>query len=118
MNPNNILPTGKILPQLTKEQALKLAKSKVWEKWDDEQIVRFQLYQDRLCMDFGRFHQAIEKVLGRPVWTHEFAQIDLIRLEYEGIRKKPTLEEIMGQIPKEKLILAVVSPKDTEEKEK
>jgi len=110
MDKNRILPTGKILPQLKRAQALKLAKSKEWEKWDDERIVRFQLYQDRLCMDFDRFHKAIEKVLGRPIWTHEFAQINLIRLEYEGIRKKPTLGEIMGQIPREKLILAVISP--------
>ena len=66
--------------------------------------MKLQLYQDKLCVPFSVFHEAIEKVLGRPVWTHEFAQIEKIRLEFEGIRAKPTLQEIMNQIPEEKRI--------------
>jgi len=34
-------------------------------------------------MDFGDFHEAIEKVLGRPVWTHEFARPQILRDEFE-----------------------------------
>ena len=59
-----------MMEQLTEEQAIEFAKRKVYEDWTDEQIVRFQLFQKKLCMDFGRFHQAIEKVLDRPVYTH------------------------------------------------
>ena len=82
-----------------------------WKTWDDDTIVRFQLYQDRLCMDFSRFHEAVEKVLGRPVWTHEFGQPELLRAEYEGARTPPTFEEILAMIPAEKLMVVEVPTK-------
>jgi hypothetical protein len=44
---------------------------------------------------FDRFHQATEKVLGRPVFTHEFA-FNCIKEEYLGIREAPTFDEIVG----------------------
>ena len=50
------------MEQLTKEQAIAFAESGEWKSWTDEQIVRFQLFQDKLCMDFGRFHEAMEIV--------------------------------------------------------
>lgn len=58
---------------LTEEQAIRLAETKFWETMTDHDIAKFQLFEDRLCMPFGVFHRAIEKALGRPVWTHEFA---------------------------------------------
>ena len=91
--------------QLTQEQAIAFAKSDVWKSFTYEQIVALQLFQRRLCVPFDVFHEAIEKVLGRPVWTHEFASPELLKLEYLGIRAKPSLEEIMNLIPKDKLIL-------------
>jgi hypothetical protein len=95
------------MKQLTKEQAVALAQSKVWQDWTDEEIVRFQLFQDRLCMNFSRFHEAVEKVLDRPVFTHEFATrfIDDLKKEYLGVKKAPTLEEIINLIPEEKRIV-------------
>ena len=109
MNPNRAIGVGKLLPQITREQAIKLAESGVWKTWDDEKIVKFQLYQDRMAMDFDRFHQALEKCLGRSVCTHELADIESIRMEFEGIKAKPTFDEIMALIPKDKLI-PVVTP--------
>ena len=95
------------MKQLSKEEAIKFAKSEVWKTWTPEQIVALQLFQERLCLSFDVFHKAIEKVLGRPIWTHEFAFVEKLRLEYLGIRKKPTLNEIFKLIPKEKRILIV-----------
>ncbi len=93
--------------QLTREQAIAIAESKVWEKWNNEQIVRFQLFQDRLCVPFSRFHEAVEKVLNRPVYTHEFGTEGVIGLkkEYLGVKKAPTFEEIIDLIPKEKQLI-------------
>ena len=68
-------------------------------------IVMFQLFQNRLCMDFGDFHEAIEKVLGRPVYTHEFAHPENLQQELLGDKPAPTLEEIIDLIPKEKRII-------------
>lgn len=30
------------------------------------------------CANFSDFHGDVEKRLGRPVWTHEFANLDLV----------------------------------------
>lgn len=92
------------MEQLTKQRAIAFAQSGDWKLWTDEQIVRFQLFQDKLCIDFGRFHEAIENVLGRHVWTHEFADIDRIKQEYLGTKPTPTFEEIIDMIPAEKRI--------------
>jgi hypothetical protein len=90
---------------MTRDEAIALAESGVWKEWTDQEIVVFQLYEEKLCMDFSRFHEAVEKVLGRPVWTHEFAEIGRLRAEFEGTRQSPTIAEIMGIIPPEKLIV-------------
>lgn len=100
------------MEQFTEQQAKDFYKSKVWKSWTLEQIVNLQLYQDRLCVPFNLFHKAIEKVLERPVWTHEFAFPDKLRLEFEGIWAKPTLQEIMDLIPEEKRIIIVAPKKD------
>lgn len=91
--------------QLTQEQAIELAKSNVWKNWTSEQVVRFQLFQKKLCMDFSHFHKCTEDVLGRSVFTHEFADRDSIVLEYLGEKEAPSLDEIINMIPSEKRLL-------------
>jgi len=90
------------MEQLTQEQAIAFAKSDIWKEWSDQQIVELQLFQRRLCVDFSRFHQAIESVLGRPVYTTEFGNPDRLIKEYFGENPKPTFQEIMNLIPEEK----------------
>ena len=72
---------------MTKEEAIKMYNSNWWEDKTPEEIVKFQLYEDRLCMPFDKFHEAIEKALGRSVWTHEFADHEGLITEFEGKRK-------------------------------
>lgn len=92
------------MKQLTSEQAIEFAKSGIWKDWSAEQIVRFQLFQTMLCMDFSSFHQAMEVVLKRPVFTHEFAS-HALKEEYLGTKEPPTYQEIIDLIPKEKLLI-------------
>ena len=94
---------------ITKDQAVKLGQSGWWKNKSSYEIVLFQLFERKLCMDFGAFHEALEKELGRPVWTHELA------LNYEGIKKefigdkpKPSFEEIMELIPEAKRIVVAI----------
>ena len=96
------------MKQLTKEQAIAIFNGGEWKDWSDEEIVKFQLYQDRLCVPFDKFHEAMESVLGRPVWTHEFANRKRLTEEYEGTRPAPTFEEILNLIPEEKRIVLTV----------
>lgn len=92
---NNIKP----VPQLSQEQATSIFESKEWESWSAEEIVRFQLFQTRLCIPFRKFHESVEAVLGRPVYTHEFAYPDNLINEYIGKKESPTLKEIIELIP-------------------
>lgn len=96
------------MTELTKEEAIKLVETKWWEGADNYNIVKFQLFTDKLCMPFDVFHEAIESVLNRPVFTHEFAYVDDLRKEFLGEKQTPTFEEIINLIPKEKRLFIVV----------
>ncbi len=97
------------MKQLTEEQAIKFYDSKEWQNWDNEQIVRLQLFQKKLCVNWSSFHEAMEDVLGRPVFTHEFAFADRLKQEYLGGKKKPTLDEIIDLIPEDKRVIITCS---------
>ena len=91
--------------QLTTEQAIAMADSGVWKEWTAEQVVRFQLFQEKLCMDFSHFKKCMQDVLGRPVFTHEFAFRDELVKEYLGAKETPSFEDILNLIPKEKRLV-------------
>ena len=95
--------------QLTKEQAIKFYHSEVWKDMTDRQIVELQLFQDKLCMPFDTFWDAINAVFGRSVMRHEFAASNCPNLiaEFLGEKEPPSLEEIINMIPAEKRILIV-----------
>lgn len=93
---------------LTKKQAIKLATSGAWREMSVRARAEFQLFEDRLCMPFDEFHKAIEETLGRPVFTHEFAELNHLRKELRGEKAAPTFEEIMSLIPADKRLLVVL----------
>lgn len=90
--------------QLTQEQAIEMAKNNFWKDWTPEQVVRFQLFQQRLCMDFSHFQKCVQDVLGRSVFTHEFGFRDDLVKEYLGEKEAPSFEEIINLIPAEKRV--------------
>lgn len=93
------------MEKLTKEQAISFGENKLYENMSYRQIAEFQMEQDLLCVPFDVFHEAMEKTLGRPVFTHEFAFRNELRKELYGEKEPPTFEEVISLIPKEKLIL-------------
>ena len=103
------------MKQITREQAILIGDSKEWESWTDEEIVKFQLYQDRLCIPLDRFHQAIEVVLKRQVYFHEFRCPDRLLDEYLKKAPPPTFQEIIDLCPQEKLIVINRSSSDDKE---
>ena len=96
------------LTSIGKDKAITLAKTGWWKTKTSEEIVRFQLFTEELAMDFGDFHGAVEAALGRPVWTHEFAQLESLQLEFLGEKPAPTMIEILEMIPKEKRIVVEI----------
>ena len=95
------------MKQLTTEQAILFSESQIWVEWSNEEIVKLQLFQDKLCVPFSRFHEAISKVLDRSVFTHEFTTSNIENLikEFLGEKPKPTFEDIINLIPEEKRII-------------
>jgi hypothetical protein len=91
---------------LTKKKAIALYESGWWRDLDARSIVKFQLFEELLCMPFDEFHKAIEEALGRPVWTHEFGRNwEGLQKEFLGEAGRPTLQEIIEMIPAEKRII-------------
>lgn len=93
------------MKQFTREQAIAFGENKLYESLSDREKVSLQLFQRKLCMPFDVFHEAIEKVLGRPVWTHEFAFIENLQKEFLGEKEPPTMDEIMALLPNDKTVL-------------
>ena len=72
--------------QLTSEEGAAMEESGVWKNWSNKKIVKFQMYQEVLCMDWSAFHGAVEDVFSRLVFTHEFGDWDRLKKEYEGLK--------------------------------
>jgi len=94
---------------ITQEQAIALAKSEFWKEMTHEEIAKFQMINKRLCMPFEVFHEALEKALGRSVWTHELGvNFDGLADELFDGAPAPSFEEIVEMIPENKRMLVVV----------
>ncbi len=94
--------------KITKEIAKQLFESKFWEEMTLRERAEFQLFQPLLCMPFGIFHEAIEKTLGRPVYTHEFGlNVEGLKKELLGESEAPSLEAIINLIPEDKQVIVL-----------
>jgi hypothetical protein len=91
---------------MTKDEAIALSKTEFWTAMSYRERAMFQMFEDKLCMPFDVFHEALEKTLDRPVWTHELAMnYDGIKKELLGERPAPTFEDILNMIPAEKRVI-------------
>jgi hypothetical protein len=97
----------KQVKQLTKEQAIAFYNSEVWKDMSDLQIAQMQLSQQFLAVPFSVFHGSVEKVFGRPVYTHEFASKENLQREFLGDKEPPTFDEILALIPAGKQIFQI-----------
>lgn len=95
---------------MTKEQAIQLYESGFWVEMGYRDRAVFQMFEDKLCMPFEVFHEALEKALGRPVFTHEFG-ISRKRLQMElmGEAEPPSLEDIINLIPEDKRVIIAIA---------
>jgi hypothetical protein len=92
-----------------KENAIQLYHSNWWENLSYREIAGVQLFIAELCCPFDVFHEAVEKSLGRPVFTHEFGlNYSGICEEFLGEREQQTLEEVLNLIPENKRIVLKV----------
>ena len=101
------------MQSIGKEKAIEMYESKWWEAVDYRKIAEFQISVSELCCPFDVFHEAVEKTLNRPVFTHEFG------LNYNGIYNKifnnapaPSFEQILDLIPKDKQVIVLLKEEE------
>ncbi len=94
--------------ELTKDQAIEMCQSNWWEGMPDRDVCVFQMHQRLLCLPFDIFIVIMERVLDRPIMTHEFINWEGMRRELMGERPAPTPQEIIELIPIDKRILIAV----------
>lgn len=92
---------------MTKEEAVKLYNSNWWEGKSKDEIAEFQIHEPKLCCPFEVFHEAVEAWLGRPVWTHEFADVQALIDEKQGKRKAEDPITSLRRIAPDKPIILV-----------
>lgn len=86
------------MTKLTKDEAIALHDSDIWKDWSPQELALFQLEQPLMCVPFSNFHEATEVLLGRSVWTHEFAQPKVLLAEYRGEVAKPDMAAIVEKL--------------------
>ena len=62
------------------EQMEKFGDNRWWLSEDKRVLGYYQLMYPILLVPFGKFHEALEFLLGRPVWTHEMG------LNHDGLK--------------------------------
>lgn len=93
-----------------RDAALALYATEWWKRRSATEIAHHQLHVAELCCPFDVFHQALEKALGRPVWTHEMGlNWDGLVDELNGDKPMPSFEDIVNLVPEHKR-LVVASP--------
>lgn len=69
----------KLQSNLTQQEAIELSQSGWWKTMSVQEAALLQLNQPLLCTDtFSTFHDLVEKAMGEPVYTHEFANPQLL----------------------------------------
>lgn len=94
---------------MTKEEAIKLYETRWWEAKTEEEIAEFQIHEPKLCCPFDVFHGAVETWLGRPVWTHEFADTQALIDEKQGKRKAEDPITSLERVAHGKPVIVVVT---------
>ena len=62
------------------EQMENFGDNRWWTSKDKKILGYYQLITPIMLVSFDKFHESLEFLLGRPVWTHEMA------LNYEGLK--------------------------------
>lgn len=103
INSLNKVPTEKNLKAILKAMD-KYGDNNWWVSADNREVAFMQLHEDILLVPFDRFHEGIEELLNRPVWTHEFGvNVEALKKEakiaWEGGKDyTPTEEEITNRV--------------------
>lgn len=72
----------------------------------EERVAEFDSWGPILEIDFDKFHERMQELVGRPVWTHEFARPEYLRNEIlTGTH--PTMDGVLAKLPADKPVIVV-----------
>lgn len=100
--------------QFTRDEAVAFASERKWEALTPKERGLLQLRQELLCMDFSAFHEGIAALLGRPVYTHEFADPDALWCEYQS-GDTIDFEAVLAKLPKHVEVIVLDPKRDREQ---
>lgn len=85
---------------MTEAQAQALFASRFWGRLSARDRAFFQIHEERLCMPFAVFRDALEEALGHPVFDATLVvHLEGLRAELRGGAPAPTSAEILAMIP-------------------
>jgi len=100
------VPEGKFCPRCTQGWNLRQAAETMTP---DERVAELELLRGPLMIPFDKLHKRIEELVGRPVWSHELGlDYDGLIEEARGDREPVSMADIIGLLPQEKVIVAIV----------
>ncbi|MDX1514774.1 MAG: hypothetical protein R3174_13635 [Gammaproteobacteria bacterium] len=88
-----------MINRLSRDQAVALYDSKFWRHLNMEERACFQLREERLCMPFAVFHQAVETCLQREVGAAEYLRPRRLLRELSRDAAPPAKETILELVP-------------------
>lgn len=75
----------------------------------EERVAEFDSWRPTLEIDFDKFQQRMQELVGRPVWTHEFAHLEYLRHEIvSGVH--PTMEGVLAKLDPDMPVVHVEIP--------
>lgn len=90
---------------LTREQAIALYDTGFWESLAYVERAHFQLSEERLCMPFDVFIEAVERALGRPIRVGELLDSRGLLAELTGAQRPMGVDELLSRLPADKRVL-------------
>lgn len=102
------------MKQLTPDQSWLLFLSKEWKKFDDVDLLYFQLFQECIFSTFDNVVESLQRVMGQTYSTKDFCGVGRTRLQKRFLKKvkrdPPKLIYLKKKIPKKMRALIFDTP--------
>lgn len=98
---------------MTSREAIDLEATHWYDHATDYEIAAFQLSERRLCCPVRVYHRAVERAVGRPVWTHELLSrrgCEQLLSELDGAAPL-TFEEVCALLPRAMIVTPPTEPR-------
>ena len=94
------------MTQLSKLQITAFIEQRLWESMTFEELAKFQVTQETLCVPFGVYRNAAERTLGRPLLNLQLVTgRERVKGELFGGTPPESVREVIDIIPLHKRMI-------------